>query len=58
MFNKISEMEETLAELYPDKVYGSYAELFQEGLMDGLISQEEYQRARVYYAYLWYYGGS
>ena len=54
----VREKYKELGELYPiDYGYGSRQSVFENGLRDGKITREEYEKARDYYGNLWNYAG-
>ena len=53
----ISELLDTLTELYPKETFGSRGSIFREGYNEGLITEQEFETAKKYYGRLWNYCG-
>lgn len=57
MTNNIDTIYNELESLYPEAGYASRATIFRVALNDGIITEDEYDRARSYYGRLWTYTG-
>ena len=54
---EICKSTNTLESMYPDGGYVSYQAIYQHGLNDGIITQNEYNEAKKFYGSLWNYVG-
>jgi len=54
----VQETSKVLEDLYPiDAHYSSRCSMYQNGLLDGIITKNEFEAARNYYGRLWNYVG-
>lgn len=54
---EISKLTNTLESMYPDGGCVSRQTIYQYGLNDGIITQNEYNEAKNFYGSLWNYVG-
>lgn len=54
---EIRKLTNTLESMYPDGGYVSRQTIYQHGLDDGIITQNEYNEAKNFYGSLWNYVG-